>query len=142
MLDFTLTPQQIELREKARQFAINEVLPVAWYYDRKDEIPMPVIRKAFDARIMNGDIPKTFGGAGLGLVEAALVTEEIAAACPGLATSIFDSALGMEPILLSENETAKRNIFPHRPGFQADLFRHIRTHHGIGRGRVALQGDP
>ncbi len=112
MLDFTLTPQQIELREKARQFAINEVLPVAWYYDRKDEIPMPVIRKAFDARIMNGDIPKAFGGPGLGLVEAALVTEEIAAACPGLATSIFDSALGMEPILLSENETAKKKYLP------------------------------
>ena len=112
MLDFTLTPQQIELREKARQFAVNEVLPVAWYYDRKDEIPMPVIRKAFDARIMNGDIPKAFGGPGLGLVEAALVTEEIAAACPGLATSIFDSALGMEPILLSQNETAKKKYLP------------------------------
>ncbi len=112
MLDFTLTPEQIKLQEKARQFAMEEVLPAAAYYDVKDEIPMPIMRKAFDAGIMNGDIPKEYGGPGLGLVEAALVTEEIAAACPGLATSIFDSALGMEPLLLSKNEGAKRKYLP------------------------------
>lgn len=112
MLNFTLTPEQVQLQEKARQFAMQEVLPVAWYYDKKDEIPMPVLKKAFDAGIMNGDIPKAYGGPGLGLIEAALVTEEIAAACPGLATSIFDSSLGMEPILLSKNETAKKRYLP------------------------------
>lgn len=112
MLDFTLTPEQVKLREKARQFALKEVLPVAWYYDKKDEIPMPVLEKAFHAGIMNGDIPREYGGPGLGLIEAALVTEEIAAACPGLATSIFDSSLGMEPILISKNETAKKKYLP------------------------------
>jgi acyl-CoA dehydrogenase len=112
MLDFTLTPEQIALQEKARQFAMEEVLPVAWYYDKKDETPMPVLRKAFDAGIMNNDIPKAYGGQGLGLVEAAIITEEVAAACSGLATSIFDSSLGMEPILLSKNETAKKKYLP------------------------------
>jgi acyl-CoA dehydrogenase len=112
MLDFTLTPDQLALQEKARQFAMQEVLPVAWYYDKIDEIPMPVLQKAFDAGIMNGEIPEIYGGPGLGLMEAALVTEEIAAACPGLATSIFDSSLGMEPILLSDNEVAKKHYLP------------------------------
>lgn len=112
MLDFTLTPEQIKLQQKARKFALDEVLPVAWYYDRKDEIPMPVLKKAFDAGIMNNDIPKAYGGQGLGLIEAALITEEISAACPGLATSIFDSSLGMEPILISKNETAKKKYLP------------------------------
>jgi acyl-CoA dehydrogenase len=73
---------------------------------------MQIMKKAFNAGIMNGDIPKQYGGPGLGLVEAALVTEEVAAACPGLATSIFDSALGMEPILLSKNEAAKQQYLP------------------------------
>jgi len=112
LLDFTLTPQQTQLQENARRFALQEVLPVAWYYDEKDDIPMPVIRKAFDAGIMNIDIPAAYGGLGLGLIEQALVTEEIAAACAGLATSIFDSSLGMEPILLSDNETAKKKYLP------------------------------
>ncbi len=112
MLDFTLTPEQLALQQKARKFALEEVLPVAWYYDEKDETPLPVLRKAFDAGIMNIDIPEAYGGQGLGLVEAAILTEELAAACPGLATSIFDNSLGMEPLLLSKNEDARKRYLP------------------------------
>jgi acyl-CoA dehydrogenase len=112
MLNFRLTTEQLALQQKARTFALEEVLPVAWYYDEKDEIPMAVIRKAFDAGILAGDIPKEYGGQGLNLVDSAIVTEEIAAACPGLATSIFDSSLGMEPLLLSTNEVAKKKYLP------------------------------
>ena len=108
MLNFNLTPDQLELQQKARTFALKEILPVAWYYDEQDELPMQVLRKAFDAGMVGSDIPKEFGGQGLSLVDSALITEEIAAACPGLATSIFDSSLGMEPILLSDNSVAKK----------------------------------
>lgn len=107
MLNFSLSPDQLKLQQKARAFARKEILPVAWYYDEKDELPMQVLRKAFDAGLLGGDIPKEFGGQGLSLIDSALITEEIAAACPGLATSIFDSSLGMEPILLSTNTAAK-----------------------------------
>lgn len=108
MLNFHLTPEQLAIQKKAREFAIKEVLPVAWYYDEKDEIPTEIIKKAFQAGFVGADIPKKYGGHGLGLVESAIITEEIAAACSGLATSIFDSSLGMEPLLLSANEDAKK----------------------------------
>ena len=109
MLDFTLTPEQRKLQQQARDFAVREILPVAWHYDERDETPLPVLEKAYRAGIMNHGIPKAYGGQGLGLVEAAIITEEFAAACAGLATSIFDSSLGMEPILLSDNEAAKQH---------------------------------
>jgi acyl-CoA dehydrogenase len=112
MLDFTLTPEQLKLQEKAREFARKELLPVAWYYDEKHETPMQVLRKAFDAGIMNGDIPVEYGGAGYGLLDGVIVTEELAAACPGLATSIFDNSLGMEPLLLCSNEALKEKYLP------------------------------
>jgi acyl-CoA dehydrogenase len=112
MLNFQLSPEQIVLREKARRFAIQEVLPVAWYYDRQDETPLSVLRKAFAAGIMNTDIPKAYGGQGLGSLESALLTEELAAACPGLATSISDNSLGMEPLILSPNEELKQTYLP------------------------------
>jgi acyl-CoA dehydrogenase len=108
MLNFTLSPEQLALREKARTFAKKEILPVAWYYDRVDQTPRDVLKKAFDTGLMNNDIPKEYGGKGLGIIEGALITEEIAAACPGLATSIFDNSLGMEPLKLSKNENAKK----------------------------------
>lgn len=107
MLDFSLTPEQLELQKKVREFAIKEVLPTSWHYDEKDEIPVFVLNKAFDAGIMSGDIPKKYGGRGYGLIESAIATEEISAACPGLSTSIFVSSLGMEPIILSDREHLK-----------------------------------
>jgi acyl-CoA dehydrogenase len=112
MLDFTLTPEQLALQKKARDFALKEILPVAWYYDEIHETPMHVLRKAFDAGIMNGDIPVEYGGPGGGLLDAVIVTEELAAACPGLATSIFDNSLGMEPLILSSNDALKEKYLP------------------------------
>ena len=108
MLNFHLTQEQLKIQEHAREFAIKEVLPVAWYYDEQDEIPRDIIEKAFRAGLVGADIPQKYGGRGVGLIESAIITEEIAAACSGLATSIFDSSLGMEPLLLSTNEDAKQ----------------------------------
>ena len=112
MLDFTLTPEQLELQQKAREFAKKEILPIAWYFDEIDETPLPLLRKAYEAELINGDIPKQYGGKGWGLLENVVVTEEFAAACPGLATSLFDNSLGMEPLMLSKNEPLKQKYFP------------------------------
>jgi acyl-CoA dehydrogenase len=112
MLNFSITPEQEKIKKEAREFAIKEILPVASYYDEIDKTPLPVIKKAFEAGIMNTDIPKEYGGKGYGLVEAAILTEEIAAACPGMATSIFDNSLGMEPVMLCKNEEAKKKYLP------------------------------
>ena len=47
-MDFTLTEEQKILQKKAREFAINEVLPVARKYDDSEEFPLPVIKKAWE----------------------------------------------------------------------------------------------
>jgi acyl-CoA dehydrogenase len=111
MLSFELTPEQLNLQAAAREFALREILPVAWYYDRTDETPLAVLKKAYDAGMINGDIPRDYGGRGWGLVDNVVVTEEFAAACPGLATSLFDNSLGMEPIRLCKNEALKKKYF-------------------------------
>lgn len=112
MLNFHLSQEQLDIQKRARQFALKEVLPVAWYYDRENKLPMPVLEKAYKEGFIAADIPKKYGGHGINLVESAIITEEIAAACAGLATSIFDSSLGMEPLLLSTNEAAKQKYLP------------------------------
>lgn len=112
MLDFTLTPKQSDLKQKAREFALKNVLPVAAYYDETDETPVNVIKKAFEAGLISGQIPKKYGGMGYGVTEGVLLVEEIAAACPGIATSLFDNALGMEPLILCKNKKAKEKYLP------------------------------
>ncbi len=108
MLNFSLSDEQTALRDKVRDFAIKEILPIAWEFDERDEIPVVVLKKAFENGIMNSDIPKQYGGKGYGIVEGVIMTEEIAAACPGLATSIFDNSLGLEPLVLSDKESLKK----------------------------------
>ena len=111
MLNFQLSPRQLKLQKQAREFALKEILPVAWHYDEIDETPLPVLKKAYESGLMNGDIPKKYGGQGWGLIEAVVLTEELSAACPGLATSIFDNSLGMEPLMLCNNEPLKKKYF-------------------------------
>ena len=68
MLDFSLSQDQIALQKKARVFALKEILPVAWFYDEIDDTPLPVLKKAYDAGLINGDIPVEYGGNGYGLI--------------------------------------------------------------------------
>ncbi len=109
-MNFELTETQKELQKKAREFAINEVLPVAAEYDKQGKMPIDVIKKAWKKGLLNLAIPKEYGGNGYGLMESVVVVEEIAAACPGIATSIFDNNLGAEPIILGGNKEQKERI--------------------------------
>ena len=109
-MDFNFTEEQKVLQQKAREFAINEVLPVAKKYDESEEFPLPVIKKAWEQGLLNLGIPKDYGGPGHGLLDACIVVEEISAACPGIATSIFDNNLGAEPIVIGGNDEQKARI--------------------------------
>ena len=108
MVDFELSAEQVALRDRARKFAVEEVLPVAKKYDRRGEFPREVIEKAFMAGLMNLGIPKEYGGPGYGAVETVLVVEEMAAACAGITTSIYVNDLGAKPIVLMGSPEQKR----------------------------------
>jgi acyl-CoA dehydrogenase len=109
-MDFNLTDEQKVLQKRAREFAVNEVLPVSRKYDESEEFPLPVIKKAWEEGLLNLGIPKDYGGPGFGLLSSCIVVEEISSACPGIATSIFDNNLGAEPIVIGGNEEQKQRI--------------------------------
>jgi acyl-CoA dehydrogenase len=110
MIDFQLTEEQIALRDKARKFALEEILPVAKKYDKSGQFPREVIEKAFKTGLMNLAIPKKYGGPGYGTMESVIVVEEMAAACAGMTTTIYVNDLGLMPIILGGNETQKRKF--------------------------------
>lgn len=107
MIDFSLTQEQQELQNKAREFAQEYMIPYASYYDETGEFPMPIIKKAWESGLMNLTIPKEFGGPGLGLIDACIVVEELAAGCAGMTTSIFANSLGPEPIMVGGTKEQK-----------------------------------
>lgn len=47
MVDFTLSEEQVSLREIAHDFVQKEIRPVAWNYDRDGTWPRAIIDKAW-----------------------------------------------------------------------------------------------
>jgi acyl-CoA dehydrogenase len=101
MIDFSLTDEQRALRELAREFARKEIAPVAAQHDRESRHPVEIINKAHEVGLMNVTVPEEYGGAGLGMLETCLVSEELSAACSGISTAIVANTLALTPLLLS-----------------------------------------
>ena len=79
-MDFQLTEDQQMIQAAAREFARNEIAPVAGEYDASGQFPTETIRKAGELGFMGVEVPAEYGGAGLDPIAYALMIEEIAAA--------------------------------------------------------------
>ena len=99
MLDLTLNDEQLALRDSVRQFASKEMLPVAQQYDQSMEYPWPVIEKAFAQGLLNVFIPEKFGGLGLKHIDTALLVEQLAFGCSGMATAMTANELALSPLV-------------------------------------------
>ena len=75
------TEERLMMRDMAREFAMNEVLPVANKLDpEKGEIPQDLIDKMGELGFFGILIPEEFGGLGLGYFEYCVVAEELSRA--------------------------------------------------------------
>jgi acyl-CoA dehydrogenase len=106
-LDFALTEEQTALVATARDFAKNEIVPVAGRYDESGEFPREVFKKAWETGLMNAEVPEEYGGTGLSCVDHCLVQEEIAFGCCGINTSLVANNLGAMPLLIAGTDEQK-----------------------------------
>jgi acyl-CoA dehydrogenase len=110
MIGFDLTPEQKVLQEKARRFSREEIAPVAAKYDRDGTFPLEVIQKAHRENFLTLVVPKKYGGQGLGMLDACIMYEELAAGCMGIYLSIFVSTLALYPIIRFGMEEQKERF--------------------------------
>lgn len=113
MVSFELSAEQQELVEKTRDFADKYIRPVARQYDESCEFPWPVVQKAYDEGVINGAIPKEFGGAGHNAFDGCLASEELGAACSGIGICIDANNLALTPLLVGGSDDLKKKIFGH-----------------------------
>jgi len=76
-----LSAEQRAFAETARTFAREEWLPQAPGWDERQEFPVEALRRAAALGFAGIYVGDEFGGSGLGRVDAALIFEELAAAC-------------------------------------------------------------
>jgi acyl-CoA dehydrogenase len=110
VLDFSLSPEQLETKARAHEFAEKIMRPVARKYDETGEWAVDVYKAAFDYGFLQALVPVECGGPGTNQVEEAVVCEELAWGCGGLYTSIMANGLAMTPILVAGSAEQKKKF--------------------------------
>ncbi|MEQ8964606.1 MAG: acyl-CoA dehydrogenase family protein [Azospirillaceae bacterium] len=87
-MDFELDDDQKAFRNTARAFAEAEMAPHAAAWDEGSVFPVEVLRAAADLGFAALYCGEAHGGVGLGRLDATIVFEELAAACPSTAAYI------------------------------------------------------
>jgi alkylation response protein AidB-like acyl-CoA dehydrogenase len=105
--------QHLATREMVRQFARDEVAPVAARFDAEAKFPWDNIRKMGELGLLGVPWPEELGGAGLDLISYMIVIHELAKvdASHGLTISAH-TTLGTSPIVKFGTDAQKRRYVP------------------------------
>ncbi len=80
-MDFQLTRQQAMLQKLFRDFAENEVKPLAAEVDETERFPAETVRKMAQLGMLGIYFPKEYGGAGADYLSYVLAVEELSRVC-------------------------------------------------------------
>jgi butyryl-CoA dehydrogenase len=123
-MDFALTEEQQMFQELFRDFAENEVAPLADTLDREERPPLETLKKAAEMEFMGLPFPEEYGGAGIGVLAYCLLMEELAKVCLATACSIgiHTSSGAMVIYLNGTEEQKKRYLTPLAKGEKLGAF--------------------
>ena len=112
-MDFEFTNEEKLVREMARDFAQNELKPVASEIDREHKIPESIMKKLKELGFFGVYIPEEFGGAGLDYISYIIVIEEIAKVCASTAVMLsVHNSLVSNGILMFGDDWQKKEFLP------------------------------
>ncbi len=87
-MDFEFSEEQRQFQDMARQFATERMAPEAARWDEEKIFPVDVLREAAALGFAGIYVRDDVGGSNLGRLDAAIIFEELAAACPSTAAYI------------------------------------------------------
>src|SRR3712207_9591830 len=87
----------------AHDFAVKEIRPVAWEYDKDGTWPEEVLRKSWELGLMNTHVPEEYGGPGGSYLDGCIIEEELSWGCSGITTSLGGNGLASAPLRLEES---------------------------------------
>jgi alkylation response protein AidB-like acyl-CoA dehydrogenase len=112
-VNFDLSPEQHELRERAARFADREVAPHAAESDREDRVPFDTLEELAGAGFMGLCVPEEYGGAGMDFLSYCLLIEEISRADAGVGAALaVHTSAGTLPIVMYGTAEQKARWVP------------------------------
>ena len=101
------------LRDMVRDFAMNEVKPLARELDERGEFPYASIEKMAQLGLMGIPWDEKYGGTGMDTLALVIVIEELGKVCPSTgATVMAHTSLGTAPIAMFGTEEQKEKYLP------------------------------
>jgi butyryl-CoA dehydrogenase len=112
-MDFHLSEAELMLQSTARDFAKNEIEPLAAAVDQANVFAMDNFKKLAEVGFTGLAIPPEYDGSGGDVMALALVMVELAKACASTC-DIIDAHISLcaRPILLYGNEEQKKKYLP------------------------------
>lgn len=104
MMDFALSEEHLAIRDMASRFATDAIAPHALDWDRDKILPRDVIRAAAELGLGGIMVSDAHGGSALGRIEAVLIYESLAHACPAI--SAYLSIHNMVATMIDRNGSA------------------------------------
>ena len=112
-MNFELSKEQWEIKERAAEFADREVAPHAAELDRDDRVPFETLEKLSDLGFMGLCVPEEYGGAGSDFLSYCLLIEEISRADAGAGVTLaVHTSAGTLPIVMYGSEDQKTRWVP------------------------------
>ena len=111
---YPLNEEQKMIRDAARDFAQNEIVPIAAEFDESGEFPKATIKKMGEMGFMGIEIAEEYGGAGLDTLAYVLALEEIckADASHGVIMSVNNSLYCHGIMKFGTEEQKKKFVTP------------------------------
>lgn len=117
-IDFTLSPEQVQLQAAARGFAADvlsgvkaAITGIAKPEDRFFAT-RPFYQQMAGAGFLAALIPKEYGGTGMSALDFAIAAEELAAVDINVPSTVLATGLGLEPLLRFGSDEQKRCFLP------------------------------
>ena len=147
MEDLYFTEEHKMLRDMVRDFARNEVKPLAQELDEKGGFPYESVKKMAELGLMGIPWDEKYGGTGMDTMALVIAIEEIGKVCPSTsATMMAHTSLGTAPIAIFGTEDQKERYLPGlASGKQIGAFGLTEPNAGSDAGntqsRAVLNGD-
>jgi len=112
-MEYNLTSEQAQMREKAHLFVKEFVEPYTVEYDRKEEYPRELLRNLAEAGFLGYPFPKEYGGGGGSYLAFVTVAEELARADASASViMLLNPSLVATPIFLGGTEEMRKRFLP------------------------------
>jgi short/branched chain acyl-CoA dehydrogenase len=112
-VNFDLSPEHELIRRTVRDFAEQEVAPLAEELDRTKQFPYEIVQKLGKLGLMGIPFPQQYGGGGGDTLAYALAVEELTRIDSSVAITVCaHTSLGTQPIYLYGSEQQKQQWLP------------------------------